>query len=102
MTNEDKLLICYYIGLVFNPARLSLYEYTNGREFYFNLNDASFVKDEMVKLDGQWDEFCDFVYGFYHIHKRHQFTAWLMSMEEGQAKNFFKAIAEWRRSNKQN
>jgi hypothetical protein len=30
-------------------------------------------------------------------HKNEEYLAWLMTMEDGQAKNFFAAFVEWRK-----
>ena len=49
MNNKDKQLIADYMELIFNPARMSLYEYKDGREFKFNSTDASFCVQEMQK-----------------------------------------------------
>lgn len=54
MTVDDKRLIADYMGLIFNPARMSLYEYYNGREFHFNLNDARMCVEKMEENRDWW------------------------------------------------
>ncbi len=94
MTNEDKKLISEYMGW-FGINHL---DKIDGN---FDLNDASLVVAEMQKR-GEYADFIRVAYGWYnHIYKilgeDINFTAWLMSMEEGQAKNFFKSMVEWRK-----
>jgi len=62
MNNKDKQLIADYMELIFNPARMSLYEYKDGREFKFNSTDASFCVQEMQKR-GEYADFIRVAYG---------------------------------------
>lgn len=94
MTEEDKKLIAGYMGLVFNPARLSCYQYEDGREFKFNSNDASRCVKEMEKL-GDFIKFIRYA-DTYSQHKVWPYLIeWLFN-----AKNFFNAMVAWRKDEK--
>ena len=111
MTNEDKKLIADYMGWEkgcdyhepCNPLYSDSCEgcrYVTGVVNY-DLNDASFCVQEMQKR-GEYADFIRVAYGWYNpiykiLGEDINFTAWLMSMEEGQAKNFFKSMVEWRK-----
>ena len=94
MTNEDKKLISEYMGW-FGINHL---DKIDGN---FDLNDASLCVQEMQKQE----DYLDFILVAYRQYdptapimgEDINFTAWLMSMEEGQAKNFFKSMVEWRK-----
>lgn len=98
MTEEDGQLICDYMGW-------NLYKYQpyyldkngNIEKHEFDINDASLVVKEMQKRE-EWK--C-FLYLTDHNTKPYRkwtdFVAWLTTMEDGQAKNFFKAFTEWRK-----
>ena len=88
MNNKDKQLIADYMELIFNPARMSLYEYKDGREFKFNSTDASFCVQEMQKR-GDWFDFYWFAIG---NSSSEALTAWLFNPD-----NFFAAFVEWRK-----
>lgn len=101
MTNEDKKLIADYMGLIFNPARLSLYEYENGREFHFYANDAALCVQEMQKR-GEFVGFEVFALTEYQVYNPDmiesdnivsEYIAWLFNAE-----NFFNAFVEWRKT----
>ena len=111
MTNEDKQLICEYMGWTYHVTDDGKWWNCigpKGGNHLLDSNDASLVVAEMQKR-GEWDEFkgsASFQYyqknnkkeWFITSHTKHgRFTAWLMSMEEGQARNFFKAFYEWRK-----
>ena len=98
MTQEDKELIAGYMGLIFNPARLSCYQYEDGREFKFNSNDASRCVKEMQKR-GDWEYFVGdtedtLIYNIRYHKEHHSYksflVAWLFNSE-----NFFAAMSEW-------
>jgi len=105
MTNEDKKLICDYMdsigwrtssdGTVFYCAKI-------GRGIRFDLNDAALCVQEMQKRGDYraFDVVCMFKWANdfrEDKHKNEEYLAWLMTMEDGQAKNFFKAFVEWRK-----
>jgi len=102
MTEEDKQLVAGYMGwrqYKYPPYYLD--KNGNIEKHSFDSNDASLVVAEMQKR-GEYADFIRVAYGWYnHIYKilgeDINFTAWLMSMEEGQAKNFFKSMVEWRK-----
>lgn len=89
MTEEDKKLIADYMGLVFNPARLSCYQYEDGREFKFNSNDASRCVKEMQKRGG-WQDFVQTAAKIHKLGFHSEVVAWLFNAE-----NFFNAMSEW-------
>ena len=98
MNNKDKQLIADYMELIFNPARMSLYEYKDGREFKFNSTDASFCVQEMQKR-GDWERFCANVFILFIDEEKSsylfpKYIAWLFNAE-----NFFKGFVEWRKGN---
>jgi hypothetical protein len=72
-----------------------------GRHVVFDLNDASLCVQEMQKQE----DYLDFILVAYRQYDPTApimgedilFFAWLMTMEEGQAKNFFAAFTEWRK-----
>ena len=93
MTNEDKKLIADYMELIFNPARMSLYEYKDGREFKFNSTDTSFCVQEMQKRGDDYVKFIKHAYDMAFDDGKMQFhtvTAWLFNAED-----FFNAMAAW-------
>ena len=107
MTNEDKKLIADYMGwhevTVEDPMNKGVMEKIttkhNYAEAHFDLNDAALCVAEVQKR-GDWEQFHDFVIEWGDLLSKASFayiTAWLMSMEEGQAENFFKAFCEWRK-----
>ena len=100
MAEQDKQLISEYMGWELSVySREYYYIPKNGKVVYFDLNDASLVVAEMQKR-GDWEQFHDFVIEWGDLLSKASFayiTAWLMSMEDGQAKNFFKAFTEWRK-----
>jgi len=94
MNNKDKQLIADYMELIFNPARMSLYEYKDGREFKFNSTDASFCVQEMQKR-GDWERFCANVFILFIDEEKSsylfpKYIAWLFN-----ANNFFTAMTQW-------
>jgi len=92
MNKEDKELIRDYMGLNFNPARVSSYEHENGREFHFNLNDAGLCVKEMQRQE-DWDDFITYAEAddtSKQCHTWSQFFAWLYN-----ADNFFESMAKW-------
>ena len=97
MTKKDKKLVADY--MCWN--KMTYLEIKNEELIYhtFDLNDAALCVAEMQKR-GDWEQFHDFVIEWGDLLSKASFayiTAWLMSMEEGQAKNFFKAFTEWRK-----
>ena len=96
MNNKDKQLIADYMELIFNLARMSLYEYKDGREFKFNSTDASFCVQEMQKR-GEWWNFLKYANTASAIGGMfpEQFIALLFN-----ADNFFTAMAQWIREGK--
>ena len=107
MANEDEKIVADYMGWteisVEDPMNRGVFEYIllkhNNCEAHFDLNDAALCVAEMQKR-GDWEQFHDFVIEWGDLLSKASFayiTAWLMSMEEGQAKNFFKAFTEWRK-----
>ena len=103
MNNKDKQLIADYMELIFNPARMSLYEYKDGREFKFNSTDASFCVQEMQKR-GEFVGFEVFALTEYQVYNPDmiesdnivsEYIAWLYNAE-----NFFAALAQWLREGK--
>ena len=110
MTEEDKKLISEYMGWKLpcngNVNHAAICAIEDGSlcvkcEFHhpFDSNDAALCVHEMQKR-GEWEQFHDFVIEWGDLLSKASFayiTAWLMSMEEGQAKNFFKAFCEWRK-----
>jgi hypothetical protein len=90
MTTEEKRLISDYMGLNFNPARVSLYEHENGREFHFDLNDAGLCVKKMQRQE-DWDDFITYVEADdTECHTWSQFFAWLYN-----ADYFFESMAKW-------
>ena len=99
MTNEDKKLIADYMGW-YEDSFFKGYRTLNGHAINFDSNDASLVVAEMQKR-GEIDDFTkDALMICLKTTKVKalpiNFTSWLMSTEDGQAKNFFKAFTEWR------
>ena len=96
MTKKDKKLVADY--MCWN--KMTYLEIKNEELIYhtFDLNDAGLVVQEMQKR-GEWEDFHDYVDNIDMMSKASfsYVTAWLMSMEDGQAKNFFKAFVEWRK-----
>jgi hypothetical protein len=93
MTDEDKWEVCKYMGWL----GINHFDKINMK---FDLNDVALCVAEMQKR-GDWEQFHDFVIEWGDLLSKASFayiTAWLMSMEEGQAKNFFKAFVEWRKT----
>ena len=98
MTNEDKQLICEYMGWNIDPywwCDCSIYGnpviHKDVRNF--DLNDAGLVVAEMQKR-GDWITFVSFVDDYhYNADIQVEFTAWLFN-----ADNFFKAFVEWRKT----
>jgi hypothetical protein len=96
MTQEDKQLIADYMGLIFNPARMSSYEYENGREFHFDLNDAGLCVKKM-EANSDADELEMFL-----VERQESgdclecFLVWSYN-----ADNFFSAMAAWLRERKE-
>ena len=99
MTDEDKKIVADYMWWA-QYKYPSYYLNTKGdiESHHFDLNDAGLVVQEMQKR-GEWEDFHDYVDNIDMMSKTSfsYVTAWLMSMEEGQAKNFFKAFVEWRK-----
>jgi hypothetical protein len=100
MTDEDKKIVADYMWWA-QYKYPSYYLNTKGdiESHHFDLNDAGLVVQEMQKR-GEWEDFHDYVDNIDMMSKASfsYVTAWLMSMEEGQAKNFFKAFVEWRKT----
>jgi hypothetical protein len=117
MTEEDKILVCNYMKdagwfirsmphdgegdlLILRDNMNSKTE--DGYNCFtvnFDLNDAALCVAEMQKR-GDWEQFHNFVIEWGDLLSKASFayiTSWLMSMEEGQAKNFFKDFCEWRK-----
>lgn len=93
MTDEDRKAIREYMGW-FGINHL---DKIDGN---FDLNDAALCVAEMQKR-GEIDDFTkDALMICLKTTKVKalpiNFTSWLMSTEDGQAKNFFKAFTEWR------
>jgi hypothetical protein len=93
LTNEEKKVIADKMGWRFNIVN-------------FDLNDASLVVDELVK-QGKWSSFeifagaiflnerqCDCI-----CHKCDEYIAWFMTMQNGEATNFFRAYYQWVKEN---
>ena len=112
MKVKEKELIADYMELIFNPARMSLYSYKDGREFKFNSNDASFCAQEMQNR-GDWEKFKGFAVDYFPYtidtstinsidglgrelsNMYSQFIAWIFNDE-----NFFNAMIAWLRKGK--
>lgn len=114
MTNEDKQLICEYMGWRYriNEAHVlgTHKDFTFmfcddgwGRHVCFDLNDAALVVQEMQNRGGKGkaSAFSNFVWTAHGEWLRNNkdgsqsdFIAWLFT-----AKNFFKAFVEWRKKN---
>jgi len=92
MTDEDKQLICEYMGWAqykYPPYYLNIKG--DIESHHFDLNDAGLVVKEMQKR-GEWEhDFMDFVAGSQKWNY-HQCIAWLFN-----ADNFFNAFVEWRK-----
>ena len=58
----------------------------------FSLNDASLCVKKLVKME-KWDDF--HCHAYIRICYRWGFTVWLMTVESGEAYNFFAAMAAW-------
>ena len=109
MTEEDKQLIAEYMGwyevMVEDPMNKGVMEKIitkhNHAEAYFDLNDAGLCIGEMQKQE----DYLDFILVAYRQYDPTApimgedilFFAWLMAIEDGQAKNFFAAFTEWRK-----
>ena len=102
MTDEDKLIVAGYMGwrqYKYPPYYLD--KNGNIEKHSFDLNDASLVVQEMQKQE----DYLDFILVAYRQYDPTApimgedilFFAWLMTMEDGQALNFFKAFVEWRK-----
>jgi hypothetical protein len=100
MNNEQAKIVADYMWWA-QYKYPSYYLNTKGdiESHHFDLNDAGLVVQEMQKR-GEWEDFHDYVDNIDMMSKASfsYVTAWLMSMEEGQAKNFFKAFVEWRKT----
>ena len=95
MTDEDRKAIREYMGW-FGINHL---DKIDGN---FDLNDAALCVQEMQKRGDYraFDVVCMFKWANdfrEDKHKNEEYLAWLMTMEDGQAKNFFAAFVEWRK-----
>ena len=100
MTNKDRKLIADYMKWNYNE-NLGIHYYDSEGAVQRNLdsNDASLCVQEMLKR-GEWLNFRSWA-GTMWLKSRdsaEDVTAWLMTMEDRQAKNFFKAFVEWRKT----
>jgi hypothetical protein len=99
MTNEDKMLICDYMGWKYQPKISSLiYELVPNGNFASSIkhrldsNDASLVAAEIQKR-GEWVYFLDYTeLNAYGAVIWYDFISKLFNAE-----NFFKAFCEWRK-----
>ena len=89
MTDEDRKAIREYMGW-FGINHL---DKIDGN---FDLNDAGLVVKEMQKRR-DWQDFVQTAAKIHKLGFHSEVIAWLMSMEDGQADNFFKAFVEWRK-----
>jgi hypothetical protein len=102
MTNEECKLIGEYMGWTYHVTDDCKWWNCigpKGGNHLLDLNDAGLVVAEMQKRR-DWEQFNDFVIEWGDLLSKASFayiTAWLMSMEGGQAKNFFKDFCEWRK-----
>ena len=103
MTEDDKKLIADYMGWA-QYKYPSYYLNTKGdiESHHFDLNDAALCVKEMQKRGDYraFDVVCMFKWANdfrEDKHKNEEYLAWLMTMEDGQAKNFFAAFVEWRK-----
>jgi len=93
MTNEDKMLICDYMGWKWSEYGGDYYYIpNNGKTIWYDLNDAGLVVKEMVKRD-DWLSFITFADNE-HFDKEIsvEFSAWFFNSD-----NFFKTFVEWRK-----
>ena len=96
MTNKDRKLIADYMGWD-EDSFFKGYRTLNGHAINFDLNDARLVVQEMQKR-GEWDEFITYMEpNTNSTDAWSRVIAWLMTMEDGVAKNFFSAFVEWRK-----
>ena len=101
MTNEDKELIGRYMNWEIDQGVWRQSPNGDVDTADFDLNDASLVVQEMQKQE----DYLDFILVAYRQYDPTApimgedilFFAWLMTMEDGQALNFFKAFTEWRK-----
>ena len=101
MTDEDKKLIADYMGWD-GTTTIEGYAIPTPEIHYFDLLDAGLIVKEMVKRGDYraFDVVCMFKWANdfrEDKHKNEEYLAWLMTMEDGQAKNFFAAFVEWRK-----
>ena len=100
MTNEDKKIVADYMWWA-QYKYPSYYLNTKGdiESHHFDLNDAGLVVQEMQKR-GEWTDYRLLAVTIWMNTKSdcEDITAWLMTIEDRQAKNFFKAFCEWRKA----
>jgi hypothetical protein len=99
MTNEDKQLICEYMGWTYHVTDDGKWWNCigpKGGNHLLDLNDAGLVVKEMQKR-GDWMSFITFADNE-HFDKEIsvEFSAWFYD-----ADNFFSAFVEWRKLNDQ-
>jgi hypothetical protein len=97
MTNEDKQLICEYMGWTYHVTDDGKWWNCigpKGGNHLLDLNDAGLVVEEMQKR-GDWDSFIESVEENTSpiCETWNRLFAWLFD-----ADNFFKAFVEWRKS----
>jgi len=100
LTPEQKKTVAEWMGWIFSDT-LGWWWRHGGKKaieiINFSLNDAALCVDELVR-QGKYREFWDFIieyakskqFGFYANLFLH-----LMTMQDGEATNFFTALAEW-------
>ena len=105
MTDEDKKLIAGYMGwdiVTVGPKKRPYKIYVDSKDcnihHEFDPNCAGVCVQEMQKR-GEWTDYRLLAVTIWMNTKSdcEDITAWLMTIEDRQAKNFFKAFTEWRK-----
>ena len=107
LTNEEKKVIAEKMGREEYIQFGQPYYLICGVRPYaiFDLNDASLVVDKLMK-QGKWLSYyedCACLYFMHHAHKTKSspatFIAWFMTMQNGEATNFFRSYYQWVKEN---
>jgi hypothetical protein len=104
LTNEQKKTVAKFMGWRVKTSVAHVLGTHTDFEFmtvddgfnniHFSLNDAALCVDEMRKR-GKWLDFRFVSFGLCGLCDATMFESWLMTMESGEAENFFTAMAAW-------
>lgn len=104
LTPEQKKTVAEWMGWNYSTFSRQYCRYDEKgicKLINFSLNDAALCMKEMQKRGEDWRKLHNFARNLYYTTERenlkidYNFTAWLMTMENGEAANFFSAMAEW-------